>query len=105
MPVPREIFKGHDPRKPLSYAQLHSQALDFMSGYIDVYGNIRDEWFEAKFKGDGWVQFKERYKYEHILDGNIINNETEYWNYIWKKKGQMLWRRKAYQDSITSLER
>lgn len=103
-PVLRDGIKRHDPKKPLSYEQLHESAIGSLGGYLDANGNVRDEWFEAKFRGDGWTPFKDRYKYDYILDGKRIDNEKEYWDYIWKKKGQMLWRRKAYQDSIAKVK-
>lgn len=104
MPVPRSLFKGHDPKKPLSYAQLHSQALDFMSGYLDANGNIRDEWFESKFKGSGWGYFKDRYKYKSTLDGHQVDSEQGYYNYLWKKGGLMNWISKFSNDSIRKQE-
>lgn len=103
-PVERKGLKGHDPRNPLSYKQVHRVAVSSLGGYLDANGNIRDEWFEARFSGDGWCSFKDRYIYKSILDGQKIDNEKDFWNYIWKKKGLGLWIRKISNDSITKHE-
>lgn len=102
-PIIRTGLKGHDLTKPLPYSYLHKMGVGSLGGYLDKDGNIRDEWFEAKFKS-GHYSFSQRYMYKHILDGQRIDNEKEYWEYIWEKKGTMLWKRKAYQDSITKMK-
>lgn len=103
-PIVRESFKGHDPRKPLSYVQMHEGSLGSVGGYLKPNGAINDAWFEAKFRG-GYTRFEDRYEYKSTLDGHRIDNEKDYWNYLWKKKGQMLWIRKAYQDSVAKIQR
>ncbi len=102
-PIVRENFKGQNPRKPLSYSQLHENALGSVAGYLKPDGTINDKWFEAKFRA-GYGRFEDRYEYEWILDGNRIDNEKDYWKYIWKRKGLGLWLNQAYQDSITKIK-
>lgn len=101
MPIMRESFKNHDPSKPLSYAQLHKAAMEnFLGGYLTKNGEINEAWFDGYFKGPGWGTFKDRYRYKSILDGQHIDNEKAYWNYLWKKAGLMNWIRKFSNDSI-----
>ena len=102
-PLIREGVKGHDKRYPLSYQQLHKVAVSTLSGYLDEKGNIRDSWFEAKFK-NGYYSFKDRYKYKSIVNGEKIDIEEKYWEYIWRKKGTQLWISKFSNDSISKKE-
>src|SRR5690554_2036663 len=46
MAVSRKLFENHPPTKPLSYAQLHEQAMNnFLGGYLTKDGEINDKWF------------------------------------------------------------
>lgn len=100
-PVSRD-FKGHNKRKPLSYKQLHSMV--GYGSYLDQNGNIRDEWFEGRFKSSGWYSYKDRYMYKSILDGLRIDTEKEYWEYAWKRNGLGLCIAKVHKDSIAQRE-
>ena len=100
MPIGRSYYKNHDPTKPLSYQQLHKAAMEnFLGGYLTKSGEINDAWFESKFKS-GYTPFEDRYDYEHILDGQKINNEKDYFNYLWKGNGLGNWVTKFSTDSI-----
>lgn len=85
--------------KPLVYRKL--QSFVGYGGYLDKNGNIRDYWFEAKFKGSGWGSFNERYEYKSYLDGNRIDNEKDFWEYKWKRKGLGKYLTKITEDSIS----
>jgi hypothetical protein len=98
------IFKSSDEccmKRPLSYSQFHSKV---GYGCLDANGTIRDEWFEAKFKGPGYGNYKDRYMYKSTLDGNRIDSEKEYYEYLWKRNGLGFWITKAFKDSIVQRE-
>jgi len=53
--IPREMIKGQDIKKPLSYLQLHQMALkEVYSGYLKSNGEINEEWFKSRFENVGW---------------------------------------------------
>src|SRR5690606_35758371 len=100
--IPREIYSGHDPTQPLSYSQLHEQALkEVFGGYLTKDGQINEEWFEFHFEKDGWSSFEDRYKYKWILNGERIDDYDEWYKYIRKKKGLGKWIGKMTRDSIS----
>lgn len=104
--VPREMVKKKNTEKPLTYKQLHAFAIGSLSVYLDKQGNINDKMIERRLSDyrEGWLKYEERYKYKSFLDGNIIDNKQDFWNYIWKKKGLGYWRVKFSNDSILKKE-
>lgn len=104
-PVIRRAYKNHDIKKPLSYKQLHQEAMrSFLGGYLTKEGKINDDWFEFKFR-EGRSYFKDRYEYKWLLDGQRIDNEKDYYEYLWKKKGLSLWIAKFARDSVDKLNK
>jgi hypothetical protein len=103
-PVLRKNFKGHDKKYPLSYEQLHGATIGSLKGYLDKNGNIRDRWFDSKFKSSGWGTFVGRYRYKFILDGLRIDDEKAFWEYSWKRKGLGMWIVKYAEDSVKKRE-
>ncbi|AEA42338.1 hypothetical protein [Fluviicola taffensis] len=93
----------HDQKKEISYKELHSSGIGSINGYLDQNGNIRDEWFDAKFKS-GRFPYEMRYKYKWILDSKRIDNEKDYWEYSYWKSGVKLWADKAYKDSAALIK-
>ena len=62
--IPREMFEGHDPKKSLSYDQLHKTAMrEVFSGYLTKDGQINKKWFDYHFKPPPmWDYKKNNYK-------------------------------------------
>lgn len=99
--IPREIYPKHDPTQPLSYSQLHEQALkEVFGGYLTKDGQINEEWFAHHFEKGGRFSFEDRYKYKWILDGERIDNYDEWYKYTRKRTGLGLWIGKMTRDSI-----
>lgn len=103
--IPRSMFKNHDLKKPLTYAQMHSEALNNIFGN---YGSLTYQeielWFDGKFEGVDWGRFENRYQNDWILNGNKIDNEADFYKYIHKQKALKIWAQKAYRDSIAKLK-
>lgn len=82
--VPREIIEGQPLDKPLSYQQLHQVALkEVYSGYLNINGEINENWFTNQFEGAGWVNWDDteekiksytRKDYEQLHLKKVRNN-------------------------------
>ena len=88
----------------MCYQQLHKVSIGSLSGYLDKKGNIRDSWFDSKFKSLGWGTFEDRYRYKWLLDGLKIDTENDFWEYSWKRKGLGHWIVKFAEDSVQKKE-
>lgn len=68
--IPREMVKGHDIHKPLSYKQLHEIALkEVYSGYLNDKDEINESWFKAYFDDDmmSFKKYKNKEEYNKLV--------------------------------------
>jgi hypothetical protein len=83
----RKIYPNHDQTKPLTYAQLHEQAIkEVFGGYLDKNGEINDEWFVFHFEGPGWGKFEEQGpEKDWYLKGRRFKTRKEYFETLHKE--------------------
>jgi hypothetical protein len=89
--IPREMVKGHDITKPLSYKQLHKIALiEIYGGYLTKEGKINEKWFTHHFESS--FDFNEQtQKEDWFLKGNRFTDRTKYYHYIHMLSVNGLW--------------
>jgi hypothetical protein len=93
IPIPRDIVKGHDVKKPLSYKQMHTIALDqIYGGYLTKDGKINEKWFEYLFEAESGADFNRQTEDEDwYLGGHRFKDKYKFYNFIHLQTVKSLW--------------